>query len=100
MLLSSTWLGRYSFKIEKGVRSSLGVQIIKRSIRGVWSSLPLCLRGDPRFKSVMDCMGFWNNKISSGSDMGTDIMYTFIKAFGLIFLCLIALAAFIVWLIS
>jgi hypothetical protein len=29
---------------------------MKRYIRGVWSSLPLCLRGDPRFKSVMDCL--------------------------------------------
>lgn len=44
-------------------------------------------------------MGFWNNKASSGSDMGTDIMYTFIKIFGLIFLGLTALAAFIVWLV-
>lgn len=48
----------------------------------------------------MDCMGFWDNKASSGSDMGTDIMYTFIKIFGLIFLVIGSLALLTVYLLT
>lgn len=45
-------------------------------------------------------MGFWNNKRSPGSDMGTDILYTMVKGGCLIFIILGAILAGAIWLLS
>ena len=47
----------------------------------------------------LSAMGFWNNKASSGSDMGTDIVYSFIKAFALALIVATGLGCLAMWLL-